>query len=103
MGGVNRFTRQDAFSLSSLKLAMSSENDVFDHDNNEPGHSIPYKNACAPSEVSDKPAQMRRLIRVFAVRLKILRILSYHPCEDSDQTAQMRRLIWVYAGRTCNL
>ena len=37
-----------------------------------PGHSISYKMACVPSEDSDQPAQMRRLIRVFAAHLKML-------------------------------
>ena len=32
----------------------------------EPGHSIYYRIACAPSEDSDQPAHLRRLIRVFA-------------------------------------
>ena len=40
----------------------------------KPGHSISYKIACAPSEHSDHP---RRLIRVIAVRLKTLWILGY--------------------------
>ena len=33
----------------------------------EPGHSISYNIVCAPSEDSDQPAPMRRLIWVFAV------------------------------------
>ena len=35
----------------------------------EPGHSISYKIACAPSEDLDQPAHWRRLIRAFAVHL----------------------------------
>ena len=35
----------------------------------EPGHSISYKIACAPSEDSDQPAHTRSLIRVFAGHL----------------------------------
>ena len=34
----------------------------------EPGHNISYKITCPPSNDSDQPAQMRRLIRVIALR-----------------------------------
>ena len=58
----------------------------------EPGHSISYKIACAPS---DQPEHLSRLNKVFAVRLKARWTLATHskPCEDSDQTALMRSLI----------
>ena len=65
------------------------------YSNNESRHRISYKIACVLSEDSDQPAQSRRLIRVFAVRLKMLVSLATHcvPCKDSDQTLRMRRLI----------
>ena len=44
---------------------------------NEPGHSIFYNILCALSDDSDQPAHMRRLIRVFAVRLTRLWVLGY--------------------------
>ena len=43
----------------------------------EPEYSISYKIACAYSKYSDQPAHPRRLIGVFAVRLRTLLILSY--------------------------
>ena len=42
----------------------------------EPGQGISFKIACASNEDSDQPAQMHRLIRVFAVRLNTLWILT---------------------------
>ena len=65
----------------------------------EPGHSICYKIACAPSECSD----LHSLNRVFAVRLKTFGTLAIDRVlfEDSDQIDRMRRLIWVFAGRIC--
>ena len=44
---------------------------------NEPGHSSFYNILCALSDGSDQPAHMRRLIRVFAVRLKRLWVIGY--------------------------
>ena len=38
----------------------------------EPGPSKSNKTACAASEDSNQPARLRRLIRVFSVRLKTL-------------------------------
>ena len=61
----------------------------------EPGHSISYNIACAPSEDSDQPAHPRRLIRVFTGESAGSKG-SKRPqadTEDSDQTVQMRRLI----------
>ena len=58
----------------------------------EPGHSISYSDACAPSEDSDQSANPRSLIRVFAVRLKMLWTLGYPHCA-------LRRLITL-CGRT---
>ena len=57
---------------------------------------------CAPSEDSDQPRHPPSLIRVFAVRMKKVWVLSSHSAhsEDSDQTGQMPRLIWVFGGRT---
>ena len=43
----------------------------------EPGHSISYKIAPAPSEYSDQPAHPRNLIRVYTVRLKMISIFGY--------------------------
>ena len=42
-----------------------------------PVHSSSYEIVCAPIEDSDQPAHPRSLIRVFAVRLKSLRIIGY--------------------------
>ena len=44
---------------------------------NELPHDKTNKMACAPSEDSDQPRHLPSLIRVFAVRLKKARILSY--------------------------
>ena len=44
---------------------------------NEPWHGISNNEVCATSKASDQPAQMRSLIRAFASRLNILRLLSY--------------------------
>ena len=44
---------------------------------NETGHISCYKIACASSEDSDQPALQRRLIKVFAVRLKTRGVLGY--------------------------
>ena len=43
----------------------------------EPGHSISYKIACAPSEDSGQPAYLRKQVRIFLVRLKTLWIIDY--------------------------
>ena len=43
----------------------------------EPGSSIPYKTAYAPSEDADQPAHPHRMIKVFAVRLKTPWIFGY--------------------------
>ena len=45
--------------------------------NVEPKDSISYKTVCAPSEDSDQPAHVQRLIIFFAIRLKTLSILDY--------------------------
>ena len=60
--------------------------------------------ACVPSEDSDQPGHPPSLIRVFAVRMKNVWVLSYllSASEDSDQNGRMPRLIWVFAGRTCH-
>ena len=70
---------------------------------------------CVSSEDSDQPGHPPGLIRVFAVRMKKLWVLSYllsaqwrlrSACasrEDSDQTGRTPRLIWVFAGRTVTL
>ena len=42
---------------------------------NGPWH-ISYLTACAPSKESDQPAHLRSLIRIFAVRLKMLWIVA---------------------------
>ena len=44
---------------------------------NEPPHDKTNKMACAPSEDSDQPGHLPRLIRVFAVRMKKTWVLSY--------------------------
>ena len=52
---------------------------------------------------SDQPGHPPSLIRVFDVRMKNARVLSYPPNErivKADQTGRMPRLIWVFAGRT---
>ena len=45
--------------------------------NNEPVHEISNNVVCATSKASDQPAHMRSLIRAFASRLSIIRLLSY--------------------------
>ena len=61
------------------------------------------QNECAPSKDSDQPGHLPSLIRVFAVRLKKPRVLSY-PLSAQwrlwSLTGQMPRLIWVFAGRS---
>ena len=47
------------------------------NDEFEPPRDKTSKMACAPSEDSDQPGHPPSLIRVFAVRLKKARILSY--------------------------
>ena len=44
---------------------------------NEPPHDKTNKMACAPSKDSDQPGHPPSLIRVFAVRMKKIRVLSY--------------------------
>ena len=44
---------------------------------NEPVHEISNNVVCATSTASDQPAHTRSLIRAFASRLSILRLLSY--------------------------
>ena len=63
----------------------------------EPGHSIFYKIARAPNEVSDQPAHPHKVIRVFHVNTGSV------PSKDFDQSVRMSRLIWAFPGRTCNL
>ena len=43
----------------------------------EPRHEIPNNVVCATSKGSDQPAHTRSLLRAFACRLYILRVLSY--------------------------
>ena len=43
----------------------------------EPPHKIYYNVVCAASKGSGQPAHMRSLIRAFACRLNIIRLLSY--------------------------
>ena len=43
----------------------------------EPWHEISNNMVCATSKASDQPAHTRSLIRAFASRLNILRVLSY--------------------------
>ena len=58
--------------VKATEISIISE-EIFDHDPFtrlqslkviilEPGHSISYKIACAPSEDSDQPAHLRSLI-----------------------------------------
>ena len=44
---------------------------------NEPVHEISNNVVCAASKASDQPAHTHSLIRAFAIRLNILRVLSY--------------------------
>ena len=50
-----------------------------DNNNFEPGNNTFYKFACAPSEYSDQPVHLRRLIRVYTVRLKRFGSLVWYP------------------------
>ena len=43
----------------------------------EPWHEISNNVVCATSKASDQPVHMRSLIRAFASRLNIIRVLSY--------------------------
>ena len=43
----------------------------------EPVHEISNNVVCATNKASDQPAHTRSLIRAFASRLNILRVLSY--------------------------
>ena len=65
---------------------------------NEPGHSISYKIACAPSEDSDQPAYSDQILRCLPEDA-----LDPWQSVESDQTARMHRLIWIFAGRTRNV
>ena len=46
----------------------------------EPAHDKTNKMACAPSQDSDQPGHPPSLIRVFAVRMKEVEVLSYLLC-----------------------
>ena len=61
---------------------------------NEPGYSISYKIACAPSEDSDQTARMRSLIRGFAGHSRVAKELKRLQADskESDQTAWMHVL-----------
>ena len=60
--------------ISVTRKQGDSNNDVIII---EPRHEISNNVVCATSKASDKPAHMRSLIRAFASRLSILRLLSY--------------------------
>ena len=65
---------------------------------NEPHHDKTNKMACAPSKDSDQPGHPPSLIRVFPVRLKKAKILSY------PLGAQQRLLSdWAYAQADLSL
>ena len=66
----------------------------------EPLHDKTNIMTCASSEDSDRPGHPPSLIRVFAVRLKKPKVLSY-PL-SAQRRLWMPRLIWVFAGRTCH-
>ena len=71
---------------------------------NKPPHDKANKMACVPSEDSDQPGHVPRLMGVFAHDQWVAkeRSLLRADREDSDQTGQMPRLIWVFAGCTCH-
>ena len=73
---------------------------------NEPHREITNEMVCAPSKDSDQPGHPPSLIRVFTVRLKIDRILSYSVSAQwrlwSDWASAHGRLIWVFAGSQAN-
>jgi hypothetical protein len=47
----------------------------------------------------DKPAHLRSLIRIHAVRLQTLQVEKLIANSmDPDQAARMRRLVWIHAG-----
>ena len=59
-----------------LSLARSPKYEIY-LEITEQQHEISNNVACATSKGSDQPAQMRSLVRAFARRLNIVRILSY--------------------------
>ena len=71
----------------------------------EPGHSISFKIACAPSKTKSS-------LRIRAVWLESSRGILYVAKDrkrlqadstDSDHPAWLRWMIWVFSGYTCNL
>ena len=62
--------------LGDKELNTQSHSSMFFHIN-EPVHEISNNVVCATSKASDQPVHMRSLIRAFASRLSILRLLSY--------------------------
>ena len=68
----------------------------------EPGHSISYNTACAPSENSDQPVHPHSLISLRCLPDEAMdKWLPIVPCENFDQTVRMRKLIRVLAGSLC--
>ena len=59
----------------------------------EPQRQKTYLRIYAPSDDSDQPARMRRLIRIVTGR-----IFDHQECSF----VRMRRLIWIHVGCTCN-
>ena len=62
----------DPIKHTSIGNRPTRENVIF-----EPVHEISNNLVCATSKASDQPAHTRSLIRAFACRLSILRLLSY--------------------------
>ena len=71
----------------------------------EPRHEISNNAVCATSKCSDQPAHTSSLIRAFASRLNIIRVLSYRPKSFgvSKLKGRLQRLIGVYTCKNATL
>ena len=56
----------------ALSIVKGKQNNVIQHENNEPVHEISNNVVCATSKASDQPAHTRSLIGTFACRSNIL-------------------------------
>ena len=74
MCGVMQWSRRH---LKWLKFFYCPDSACLLFHINEPAHGKTYKMACAPSKDSDQPGHPPSLIRVFAVRMKKVWVLSY--------------------------
>ena len=83
LSSIENTHRNSELESKTLKYTSLSYYVMWSHDMllnntiNEPVHEISNNVVCATSKASDQPAHTRSLIRAFASRLSILRLLSY--------------------------